>query len=165
MNLLQQCRSHLTRSRQKFLRECRHSALKLRSFRFMSEALPCSSTSNKPVEQRRKRGQGAEAMRVQRHLTNWSLEDSLAFKEIQKQFTSQVRHAELKSIAQVLCDVCPRLRLHRDAARDNRVLIKWFDDNWSQIQPIMPKIHLRDENEEIISETPGFGYRLPPFHY
>ena len=131
----------------------------------MSETMTSSSAPVKPVEKRRKRGQGAEAMRVQKQLTNWSQEDSVAFKEIQKQFTSQVRHAELKSIAQVICDVCPSLRLHRDASRDNRVLIKWFDDNWSKIQPIMPKIHLRDEHEEIISETPGFGYSLPPFHY
>jgi hypothetical protein len=101
------------------------------------------------TKKRKPRGQGPEAQRVVARLAGFDLAKSRAWKAITEQFTIGVTHAELKSIAQVVCSQT-NLRLDRDAARDNRVLIKWFDENWDVIAPFMPSLHLRDEGEQII---------------
>jgi hypothetical protein len=107
------------------------------------------SAEDQKTRKRKPRGQGPEAQRVVARLAGFDLEKSRAWKAITDQFTIGVTHAELKSIAQVVCTQT-NLRLDRDATRDNRVLIKWFDENWDAISPFMPTLHLRDNGEQII---------------
>jgi hypothetical protein len=90
---------------------------------------------------------------VVERLTGFDLEDSRAWRHIVKQFTIGVTHAELKSVAQILCSIT-RLKLDRDATRDNRVLVKWFDENWEVIEPHISSLHLRDDNDSIIGRPP-----------
>lgn len=118
-----------------------------------------ATDATKQAKQRKKRGEGVEAKRVQDRLRGFQIEDSPAFRAIQKQFTGGVTHSELKSIALILCEqVCPPLKLDRDASRDNRVLIRWFDEHWDKIRPVISKIHLRDENENIITSVPDGAF-------
>ena len=98
---------------------------------------------------RKKRGEGIEAQRVNARLAGFDIEKSEAWKTIQRQFTVGVTHTELKSIAQILCDQLS-IKLDRDASRDNRVLVKWFDENWEKIKPILHTIHLRDDHDNVI---------------
>lgn len=77
--------------------------------------------------------------------------NSQVYQILVSKFSSGVTHSELKSIAQICCKFCKNLTLDRDASRDNRVLIKWFEENWSIIQTIINDIHLRDDNEKIIN--------------
>jgi hypothetical protein len=95
------------------------------------------------------RGEGPEARRVAERLEGFDLEKSEAWIGIVDQFTVGVRHFELKSVADVVCKLTG-LRVDRDAQRDNRVLVKWFQENWPVIQPHLVHIHLRDEGEQLI---------------
>ena len=118
----------------------------------MSEQAPAESPKAPAAstgKTRKKRGEGIEAQRVNTRLQGFDLEKSEAWKTIQHQFTVGVTHTELKSIAQILCDQLT-IKLDRDASRDNRVLVKWFDENWAKIKPILHTIHLRDDHDNVI---------------
>lgn len=109
------------------------------------------SCSVRPVKKRIKRGEGIEAEKVSKRLRGFHIEHSEALKVINQQFTIGVTHNELKSIAQLICTLTG-LKLDREASRDNRVLIKWFDENWTDIRPHVLGMHLRDVNQKIIGE-------------
>ena len=97
-----------------------------------------------------KRGHGVEAKRVAERLNGFDYETSKVWDLLKTKFSSGITHNELKSIAQVCC-YFSQLTLERDATRDNRVLIKWFDENWSKLKDIVAKICLRDEQERPIT--------------
>lgn len=85
-------------------------------------------------------------------LNGFDYERSEAWRAIKAKLGAEVSHGELKSVAQLLCEETG-LRLDRDASRDNRVLIKWFQDNWPRIEHLMQQMHLCDENERRIFDT------------
>ena len=103
-------------------------------------------------KKRAPRGQGAEALRVQKRLQDFDYERSEAWAKIRQHFSNGITHTELKSAANILC-LKLNLKLDRDASRDNRVLIKWFQENWQQIEPHINKIHFTDENKVPIADT------------
>ncbi|EAY16333.1 hypothetical protein TVAG_359410 [Trichomonas vaginalis G3] len=102
-----------------------------------------SSSDDEHRRKKTKRGDGTEAARVRKRLANFDSERCIAWIEIQKRFGSGITHSELKSIAQVICEHQrePHLKLDRDASRDNRVLLKWFTENWSIIEPHLKILH------------------------
>jgi hypothetical protein len=125
---------------------------------WFTESLLADSLESVPSADKKKtrfiRGKGPEAQRVTARIAGFDLEQSEAWKAIVDQFTVGVTHAELKSIADVLCNLTG-LKLDRDAQRDNRVLIKWYQENWDALQPHVRSIHLRDEREEKIGAPPS----------
>lgn len=98
------------------------------------------------------RGQGAEAKRVNARLTGFKMKQSTAYKYLCRKFSPNVTHTELKSIATILC-LRTGLKLDRDATRDNRVLIKWFDENWPIVKKNLEFIKLLDDDQNIINES------------
>ncbi|KAK8892015.1 hypothetical protein M9Y10_029237 [Tritrichomonas musculus] len=67
-------------------------------------------------------------------------------------FSSGVRLQELISIATILSFKIPLLRSpDRDEKRSYKALLIWFYNYWSLISPILPMIHLRDENNMVIN--------------
>ena len=96
------------------------------------------------------RGHGTEAKRVAERLKGFDYQKSDVWKTLKTKFSSGITHNELKSIAQVCC-YFTKLSLDRDATRDNRVLIKWFDENWDVLKDTVKKICLRDEKERPIT--------------
>ena len=98
-----------------------------------------------------KRGHGVEAKRVAERLKGFDYETSKVWDLLKTKFSSGITHNELKSIAQVCC-YFSNLTLDRDATRDNRVLIKWFDENWNVLKDIINKISLRDEHGRPITK-------------
>ena len=109
-----------------------------------------SGETKKIVNKKSKKEMGPEALRVAKRLNGFIVENSRAWRMIVQLFSSGVTHNELSSIAQIIC-MKTNLKLDRDAIRDNRVLIKWFDDNWETISEIIPFIQLRDEKFECIT--------------
>jgi hypothetical protein len=97
-----------------------------------------------------KRGQGAEAQRVGNRLAGFNDQSSEAWRVLRSMFGEHHTHSELKSVAQVACAETGLL-LDRDACRDNRVLIKWFHDNWSQLARVLPAVRLLDQNYESLA--------------
>ncbi|OHT04682.1 hypothetical protein TRFO_27763 [Tritrichomonas foetus] len=109
-----------------------------------------NTESRKNVPPKKTRGQGSEAQRVNNRLNGFNPEESAVWKEIKQRFSSGITHGELKSIATLICSRL-NLKLDRDASRDNRVLIKWFDENWGEIKKIIDQIQIHDENKEPIT--------------
>jgi hypothetical protein len=67
-------------------------------------------------------------------------------------FDKGITNNEIKSIAYVLCRHCPPLRVDRDAQRDGRVLIKWFQENIELIQPQLAHVGLLDEEKRAVAD-------------
>ena len=117
----------------------------------MNQAVTSTQTStNDPPKV--ERGKGSEAKRVAERLNGFQYENSNTWRILKEKFSSGVTHSELKSVAIVLCQHTG-LSLDRDATRDNRVLIKWFDENWDVLQKHIDNVSLKDENEEIINHS------------
>jgi hypothetical protein len=111
-------------------------------------APPSDPASKKPM-----RGHGPEARRVTARLNGFESDSSEAWHRIKSTFGPDVTHGELKSLAQLIC-LETGLKLDRDAGRDNRVLIKWFQENWHQMSHIICRIYLCDQKgDRIIYET------------
>lgn len=96
------------------------------------------------IKLRKPRGQGHEAKRVEQRLQGFNRETSPAWIAITARFSSGIVHHELRSVAQIIAKKLD-LKVDRDASRDNRVLIKWFDENWEVVEPELKKINLIDE--------------------
>ena len=96
------------------------------------------------------RGKGAEAKRVAERLNGFDYEKSKIWEILKEKFSSGVTHNELKSVATILCKYA-NLTLDRDATRDNRVLIKWFDEKWDVLKDYIDKVSLKDNKEEVIN--------------
>jgi hypothetical protein len=94
---------------------------------------------------------GKDGRHVTAILNKFDFRQSTAWPILTHHFSSGVRHRELISIAQLISHHFVMPRISRDAKRSYPVLIKWFQDNWVEVEPIMPLIALRDETEEIIN--------------
>ena len=107
-----------------------------------------------PVKAKIPRGEGSDAKRIAERLNGFNQKESIAYKFIIRRFEEGITHIELKRIAEIFAEN-NRLRLDRDAKRDNRVLIKWFDENWAIIGPQFYRIHMFDDQKnEIFKENP-----------
>ena len=102
------------------------------------------------VDKKVKRGQGKAAEKVTKRLRYFDSNESPAFKKISNLFHSGIVRLELKRIAEILSENLG-LTLDRDAKRDKRVLIKWFDENWSVLSKEIDKITIYDSEFNAIS--------------
>lgn len=98
----------------------------------------------------------SERKKIDERLRGFSLNESKAWKSICEQFGPNLNQSELLSIAEVLCLEVNQtqrnlpLKVDREAKRRKEVLIKWFDENYTDLQPHLKTIVLEDENGEII---------------
>lgn len=97
---------------------------------------------------------GKEARKVQTLLEGFNVDNCKAWKEITRHFSTGIRHNELVSIANILVKTYDLPALTRYCHRSFAVLIKWFQDNWDRIDPVIHNIKLLDENNRVIC-----GYR------
>lgn len=84
-----------------------------------------------------------ERERVKRRMGGFDWKTSIAWQELTAQFGNKLSHDELISIAE-LVSVHARLKLDRDAKRRKTVLIKWFQEHWMIIYPILGMIRLKE---------------------
>jgi hypothetical protein len=84
-----------------------------------------------------------EKHRVNERLANFSTKDNFAWKEISSRLGQKITFHELLSIARVLAAHAD-IWLDRDARRRKSVLIKWFDENWSDLAPYLNDVVLED---------------------
>jgi hypothetical protein len=112
---------------------------------------------------------GFEAQIIANELTNFNYVASSAWRALRSQFSSGIRQHELTSIALLLCSMNESLPLlSRSERRSFPLLIRWFETNWSGVEPFLPAFSLRDENGEVINfererkETMIRNYRKPP---
>lgn len=87
--------------------------------------------------------QNKEKERIADRLNGFNPKDNIAWREITNRFGNNIKQPELLSIAQVLASSA-NIKLDRDAKRRKTVLIKWFLENWSAIQPFLDFVVLED---------------------
>lgn len=93
---------------------------------------------------------GKEASYIKKVLSDFDYKSSLTWKKIQHMFSTGIRHTELLSVAEVLVHLTGAPNISRSCHRSFPVLIKWFDDNWEILEPIIYRISLLDENKNKI---------------
>ena len=86
-----------------------------------------------------------ERKRVDDRLRGFSLKDSIAWKAICERFGSDLNQTELLSMAEVIGHEL-HIKIDREAKRRKEVLIKWFDENFLIIKPILNIMVLEDAN-------------------
>lgn len=104
-----------------------------------------------PAKKRKQRGEGCDAKEVSNIISKFDQEKSFACNELQMQFSSGITHNELLAIAELICTKTT-LDLSRQAKRDDRVLHKWYDDNWDIIAPHIRRLNIFDKNHVLIKD-------------
>ncbi|KAH0786439.1 hypothetical protein GPJ56_009650 [Histomonas meleagridis] len=86
-----------------------------------------------------------EKIRVAVRLAGFDAKESPVVQDINRRFGSDIKQGELVNIAAIIAENAG-IKLDRDAKRRKSVLLKWFDENWTKIQPYLDYIVLEDEN-------------------
>ena len=106
-------------------------------------------------------GLGPEAKIIAKELSHFDYQKSYAWQQLQLHFSSGVRFSELKSIASILIMNFPYLPpLSRSAVRSAPILIKWYNDNWKLIAPILPYIKMIDSDFNVIDQVAEISHYL-----
>lgn len=84
-----------------------------------------------------------ELFRIAVRLAGFNAKESPVAKEITRRFGANIKQGELINIAQVIADTAS-IKLDRDAKRRKNVLLKWFDEHWSEITPYLDYIVLEE---------------------
>jgi hypothetical protein len=79
--------------------------------------------------------------RIASRLDGFNPKDTPAWREITRRFGASIKQPELVSIASVLAQ-STNIKLDRDAKRRKAVLIKWFEENWTTIEPFLDYVVL-----------------------
>lgn len=82
-----------------------------------------------------------EKKRVQKRIEGFEWRESTVWRTLTAKFGSKLTHEELVSIAELVA-MRAHLRLDRDARRRKVVILKWFEENWHFVQPLLPMIVL-----------------------
>jgi hypothetical protein len=85
-----------------------------------------------------------ERERIQRRIAGFNWKRSCAWHHLSSAYGPGINQQELVSIADL---ICPKLniQLDRDARRRKIVMLKWFDENWAVIQPLLSLVVLETE--------------------
>jgi hypothetical protein len=82
-----------------------------------------------------------EKRRIASRLSGFNPKDAGVWRELSRRFGTNVNQPELVSIATVLAQSA-NIKLDRDAKRRKAVLIKWFEENWTEIAPFLDYVVL-----------------------
>jgi hypothetical protein len=82
-----------------------------------------------------------ERRRIQGRVGGYDWKNTKVWLYLTMLFGTDVNHQELLSIAQVAAN-WTNIRLDRDATRRKIVMVKWFEENWAAIYPLLPHIRL-----------------------
>jgi hypothetical protein len=86
-------------------------------------------------------GLSEEAFRIHRRVDGFDWMKSYAWVELAKRYGPKLVHEELVSIADLVANRL-HIKLDRDARRRKIVMIKWFEENWTLIHPLLEEIVL-----------------------
>ncbi|OHS96568.1 hypothetical protein TRFO_37278 [Tritrichomonas foetus] len=84
-----------------------------------------------------------ERKRVDSRLKGFSVRESAAWKEICKRFGPNLNQTELLSLAEVIAKQA-NLKVDREAKRRKEVLIKWYEENLTEVMEYLPYVVLQD---------------------
>jgi hypothetical protein len=84
-----------------------------------------------------------EKERVRRRVGAFDWKESKVWHGLTAHFGPKLNHEELISIAELIASHA-KVKLDRDAKRRKIVLLKWFEENWLVVQPLLRVIVLDD---------------------
>jgi hypothetical protein len=84
-----------------------------------------------------------EKDRIASRLNGFNSKDNSVWKAITQRFGANIKQPELLSMALILASHA-NVKLDRDAKRRKSVLIKWFEENWSAIEPFLQFVVLEN---------------------
>ena len=87
-----------------------------------------------------------EKQRIAMRMTGFDIKENHVWDEIAKRFGANIKRGELTNIAKVIADAA-EIKLDRDAKRRKSVLLKWFDEHWDKIYPLLDYIVLSDSEK------------------
>jgi len=82
-----------------------------------------------------------ETARIKKRVGEFNWKKSKVWKSLSNRFGDKITQEELISIAELLANTI-EVKLDRDARRRKVVLIKWFEENWAKIEPLVKYIIL-----------------------
>jgi hypothetical protein len=82
-----------------------------------------------------------ERVRVGHRVMGFNWRQSNAWLLLRSFYGSDLTQAELVAIASVLA-ARANIRLDRDARRRKAVMVKWFDENWASVCPLLHAVAL-----------------------
>lgn len=85
-----------------------------------------------------------ERERVKKRIRGFDWRRSQAWHTLINKFGPKLNHDELTSIADLIAGQT-NIKLDRDARRRKIVLVKWFEEHWTIIQPLINIVVLSDE--------------------
>ena len=85
-----------------------------------------------------------ERERVKKRVNGFEWRDSEVWIALTARFGQKLNHEELISIADLIASHT-NLKIDRDAKRRKIVLLKWFEEHWNIVRPLLPVIILEDE--------------------
>ena len=77
-----------------------------------------------------------EKVRISKRVENWTPENSEAWRQLQNIYGDRVQLRLLLDIAEKLSEQC-NIPLDRDAKRRKIILIKWFEEHWAELSPLV----------------------------
>jgi hypothetical protein len=87
------------------------------------------------------RPESQEMRRVRERTQGFCWKGSTVWRQLTDRYGPRLCLDELKSIAAIVAERVP-IRLDRDARRRKTVIVKWFQENWMLIEPLLPSIIL-----------------------
>jgi hypothetical protein len=81
-------------------------------------------------------GSSEEIQRIRRRLNGFNWKESQAWRHLSFQFGPTLTQGELVSIAELIAPHAG-VTLDRDARRRKMVMLKWFGEHWTMIQPLL----------------------------
>jgi hypothetical protein len=91
-----------------------------------------------------------ERRRVEARLTGFDPTRSRAWADIRSRFGDSLNQMELRSLAEVVGAEIG-VKVDREAKRRKEVLIKWFDENYALMEPVLEKIQMEDSNGRLMT--------------
>lgn len=97
------------------------------------------SSCKQPINNRNAKKLAAEKARIETRLNGFSPQGSPAWKGLTSLYGKSISQTFLVQLA---CQISLKLNipLDRDAKRRKKVLIKWFDEHWIEVLPLLPII-------------------------
>ncbi|EAX94285.1 hypothetical protein TVAG_057860 [Trichomonas vaginalis G3] len=101
---------------------------------------------------KRRRDRDNEIARVQQRVSGFNASLSEAWPTLCQHFGQKITQDELVSIAEAIKPYA-QVKLDRDARRRKSVILKWYQDNWSQISKYIKYVVLEDEGSSSSANT------------
>lgn len=102
------------------------------------------SKNRKRNTSQKKRGTSEECKKIKSILSDFNPVNSTAYIKLTERYGDNLKQTECQKIAEVL-SLKLNISLDRDSRRRYPMLLKWFNDNWEQIEPNLKYITLTEK--------------------